>query len=52
MGRKDAENIKCASSDVDESDDSQGETDTCDAKADDVELKKVDLNIDVNDLPF
>ena len=45
-------NIKCSSSDEDESDDSHGETDACDAKADDVELKKVDLNIDVNDLPF
>jgi len=45
-------NIKCSASDEDGSDEVEGETDACDAKADDVELKKVDLNIDVNDLPF
>ena len=44
--------IKFSSSDEDETDDYEGQADGCEAKADDVDLKEVDLNINVDELPF
>ena len=44
--------IKFSSNDEYETDDYEGQADVCEAKAYDVDLKEVDLNINVDELPF